>query len=119
MPIYNDVPQYLSPPKITLGAIIEDIYAARNAFAHGKWVPKEYLERPGYKGARGDNLTYADILLEATSVILRGAILKILQDGLLDFFADKQKINDYFAKLGLVRKKSAASGATRVPKPRP
>jgi hypothetical protein len=107
--IYVGVPQYLTPPNITVGAVISDIYEARNAFAHGKWMPKKFLQKPGYGGARGKHLTYADVLLEATSLILRTVIVKILKDDLLEFFADKQRVNDHFSKLGFVRKKKTAS----------
>jgi len=101
--IYADSPPHVSPPTLTLGDIIGDVYTARNAFAHGNWLPEEFTARPGYRGVRGESLSYADVVLEATSVILRASLLKIFRQNLVDLFSDKPSMNLYFDQFGLRR----------------
>ncbi len=51
-------------------------------------------------------MSYADMVREASSVILRACLVKILREDLTNLFSDKQKMNAYFAGFGLVRKKT-------------
>jgi hypothetical protein len=61
-------------------------------------VPQEYLEKSGYIGSAGESLCYADVLLEATSIILRSALIKILKESLQDVFATKANLDWYFSR---------------------
>jgi hypothetical protein len=90
----TDFPVTMSLPSLTLKNVLGDIYRVRNRLAHGEWVPEEFLKRPGYAGGPK---SYADVLVEATGVVLRLALIKILNESLLETFGDKDKLDRYFS----------------------
>jgi hypothetical protein len=90
----SDFQRHVSVPALTLKNVLGDIYDVRNKLAHGEWIPKEYLDKPGYpRGAR----SYGDILLEATGIILRLALIKILRESLLETFGSKDNLDRHFS----------------------
>lgn len=111
-PIYEqaDFPSYVLVPTLSVKEVLPDIYRMRNKFAHGEWVPNEYLKRGGYSGKAGEALSYADVLLEATSIVFRLALTKILKHSLLDTFGTKDELDWYFSRFGLVRKRKSCRG---------
>jgi hypothetical protein len=81
----------------SVGAVISDICELRNAFAHGDTVPAKFLCTPPEPSVRSVNVrSYADVLREASAVILRQCLLKIFTDGLADTFSDKLKMEKLF-----------------------
>ena len=108
-----EFPDYISVPSLTVRNAIRDIYKLRNKFAHGEWVPKEFLNKPGYFGKAGEQLNYADVLLEATGIILRMSLTRILKENLLEVFRDKDSLDWYFSRVGLVNRKPAGRGFSR------
>jgi hypothetical protein len=106
----TDFPSYMPIPSLTVKEVLPDIYKLRNKFAHGEWVPKEFLDRPGYLGKGGTQLNYADVILEATSMILRTSLVKILKDDLLDIFRSKDALDWYFSRAKLVNKRKIFRG---------
>lgn len=105
-----DFPHYMSPPPFTVEQVARDIYRLRNKFAHGEWIPKEFLDKPGYSGKAGEQLNYADVLLEATSFVLRMSLVVILKQNLLDIFRTKESLDWYFSRSGLVNTRRIAHG---------
>ena len=105
-----EFPTHVTVPSFTVGDVAGDIYKLRNKFAHGEWVPKEYLDRPGYRGKAGNPLSYADVLLEATSIILRMSLIRILKDDLLEVFRSKDALDWHFSRHGLVNKRKSPRG---------
>ena len=105
-----DFASYMLVPSLTIRQVVPDIYKLRNRFAHGEWVPKEFLDRPGYSGKAGQNLNYADVLLEATGIILRMSLTRILRENLLEIFRTKSALDWYFSRVGLVNKKAIRKG---------
>lgn len=89
-----DFPFTISLPSLTLKNVLGDIYRVRNRLAHGEWVPEEFLKKPGYAG--GPN-SYADVLVEATGIVLRLALIRILKESLLETFGDKVRLDRYFS----------------------
>jgi hypothetical protein len=81
-------------PSVTVKNVLQDIYVVRNRLAHGDWFPKEFLEKPGYDGGAS---SYADVLIEATGIVLRRTLIKVLKESLLDTFCDKNRLDKYFA----------------------
>jgi len=104
---------YVTVPSLTVGDVIPDIYRLRNKFAHGEWVPKEFLDRPSYTGKAGEDLNYADVLLEATGIILRMSLIRILRNNLLVVFRTKDALDWYFSRAGLVSRKRALRGFSK------
>lgn len=100
----RNLPSFHPWPTTTLSNVIADIYKLRHYFAHGDWPEDEWAAKPSRHSLSKDT-PYADVLCEATSVILRYAILKIIKDHLLDVFGNKAKMNAYFASKGFVRPK--------------
>jgi hypothetical protein len=100
-PIYDpgDIPRYLRQPPFNVGSVINDAYTLRNAIAHGDRTPNEFF-RNGRQGVSGQ-LNRADVMLEAVSFVLRKSLLRILQDGLLNNFADNTASIAYFSAAGL------------------
>ena len=84
----------VSVPSLTLKNVLQDIYTVRNRLAHGEWIPGEFLSRPGYPGGAK---SYADILVEATGIVLRLALTRIFKESLLETFGDKDKLDRYFS----------------------
>ena len=108
-----DFPSYVVVPSFTVKQVIRDIYELRNKFAHGEWVPKEFLDRRGYSGKAGEQLNYADVLLEATSIILRMSLIHILRENLLGIFGTKTALDWHFSRRGLLSKKKTVRGFSR------
>jgi len=81
-------------PSLTLKNVLPDIYTVRNRLAHGEWIPSSFLNRPGYSGGAK---SYADILVEATGIVLRRALIKIFKESLLETFTDKDRLDRYFS----------------------
>ena len=105
----GDLPSYLSVPDVTVGQLVKDVYGLRHLFAHGEWPTKDWTERNARQGIGSEAVSYADMLREASSVILRACLAKILKENRLDLFCDKKRMNAHFAALGLKRgKKSRA-----------
>jgi hypothetical protein len=106
----KDFPSYMAVPSFTVKQVARDIYRLRNKFAHGEWVPEEFLDRPGYSGKAGEQLNYADVLLEATGIILRMSLIRILKQNLLETFRTKDALDWYFSRAGLVNKTKSVRG---------
>lgn len=101
----GDLPSYLATPTATVTDMVMDVYKIRNFFAHGEWPGPEWIEKP-FRDSFGDKtVSYTDALREAASVLLRSTLHKILREDLLDTFGDKNKMNNYFERLGLVRER--------------
>lgn len=112
----SDFPSYMQVPSLTVKDVGRDVYRLRNKFAHGEWVPKEFLDRLGYEGKAGERLSYADVLLEATGIILRMSLIRALRENLLEHFRTKDALDWYFSRAGLVTKrKTAQAFTTREP----
>jgi hypothetical protein len=76
---------------------IKDICELRNAFAHGNTVPKKFLAIPPEPAVVSVNVkSYADVLREASAVILRSSLLKIFTEGLVETFSDKNRMEVFF-----------------------
>jgi hypothetical protein len=105
-----DFASYMVVPSMTVRQAVPDIYKLRNRFAHGEWVPKEFLDRSGYTGKAAEVLNYADVLLEATSIILRMSLVRILREDLLEIFGTKSALDWYFSRAGLTSKKRIIKG---------
>lgn len=106
----GDLPSYLPTPKTTVADVVTDVYKLRNYFAHGEWPGKEWTEKPFRQAVADEPVSYADMLREASSVILRASIANILKEDLLDLFGDKMRMNAHFAQFGIVRQKRSERG---------
>ncbi len=90
-PIYDRTPTY------TVGSVIRDMCSLRNAFAHGNIVPSQFVNTPPEPAIASTNVkSYADVLREASAVVLRSALLKIFRTKMVDDFSDKQRMEGLF-----------------------
>jgi len=81
----------------TVATTIDDLLTLRNKFAHGDVVPPAFLATPADRSVASTNVkSYADILREASTTMVRVCMMKILQDGLIDIFSDKTKMEQLF-----------------------
>jgi hypothetical protein len=81
----------------SVGGIISDICELRNAFAHGDTVPAKFLSTSPEPSVASVNVrSYADVLREASAVILRRCLLKIFTDHLVEAFSDKVEMERLF-----------------------
>jgi len=111
----NDEEQYAylgSPPQFTVGDLVGDCYKIRNFIAHGARIPDRWFDE-GRSGL-GEPVRYAEVLLEAASVMVRLTIIKILRDNLVEAFTPKRGADRYFASFGLTRSKLLAKGKIDV-----
>lgn len=87
------IPGNQKRPNPKLSEIAGDIFKLRNACAHGLPIPDDWLvasERQPYEG-------YAYQIAECTEILLRQALLRILNDqNMFDTFVDPRKLDDYF-----------------------
>ena len=83
----GDLTRLLEDPTITVGNIVDDVYAVRNYLAHGDRIPDEYFNQMARQSFNG-GVPRIEVLLEAVSFIIRTSLLKILRDGLLNHFQD-------------------------------
>jgi hypothetical protein len=100
----GDIPPFFPQAQFTVGDVVGDAYKLRNSIAHGGRTPDYFFEdtRPG---GDGRFLKRVDVLLEAVSFVVRKSLLRILQDKLLNHFANNNAAIAYFSAAGLVRSK--------------
>jgi len=97
----GDIPDFVRPrPNISLGDVVSKIYAVRNFIAHGDRIPDEYFERKMRQGLNGE-LSLLQVLIEAVSFVVRKSLLRILQNNLLDNFANAAASEAFFGAEGL------------------
>jgi hypothetical protein len=92
---YKDVlmPGHQTRPEHKLWSIARDVFALRNAVAHGLVIPDAWLTPPG----RHPYVGYAYQLAECTEILLRRTLLIILNDQrMFDIFVDSRKLDRYF-----------------------
>ncbi len=110
----GDISNLLQDPHITVGQVVKDLYEMRNYVAHGDRIPDAYFTdilRYGFDGG----VKKCEVLLEATSFIVRTSLLKILQDHLPDHFADADPVEAYFGARGLTRTALLAAQRAATP----
>jgi hypothetical protein len=100
----GEISDLLSDPNISIGSVVDDLYKIRNYIAHGDRIPDRYLREMVRNSFGGSVCLYA-MLFEAQSSIIRGSLLKILSDGLLDHFVDASSAEAYFGTQLLTRDK--------------
>jgi hypothetical protein len=100
----GELSDLLTDPQITIGSVVDDLYAVRNYIAHGDRIPDRCMRDTLRDGFEGPVCVYA-ILFEAQSFIIRNSLLKILRDGLLSHFADARSAEAYFGTQGLTKDK--------------
>ncbi len=90
-------------PTTTIEDVIDDLYELRNSVAHGDKTPDRYsvVARSEY----GQDITLAEVLNEAASRIIRASLLRVLEDNLLNEFADGPASETYFGGHNLTRSK--------------
>lgn len=92
----------LPDPNITVGLIADDLYTLRSFIAHGDRIPDHYFSRICRTGLNGGVTLYQG-LFEAQSFVIRASLLKILQEHLLNDFADAPAADSYFKTHGLAK----------------
>jgi hypothetical protein len=92
--------EYEADPKLTVADVIDEIYCLRNHIAHGDRVPDYYFRTPGRKAING-TIKKGEVLMESISSIVRQALLRILEKGLLNHFVDAAASEAYFTRNGL------------------
>ncbi|HEV2398749.1 MAG TPA: hypothetical protein VGS27_17525 [Candidatus Sulfotelmatobacter sp.] len=66
---------------------ISDLLTLRNKFAHGDVVPPAFLTTPPDPSVSSTNVkSYADVLREVSTALVRACMLRILRDGLVETF---------------------------------
>jgi hypothetical protein len=96
----GDLSEFVSDPKITIGAIIDDVYEVRNYLAHGDRIPDRFFQERPRSGLNGP-LNRMTVLYEAQSFIIRHSMLRMLRDGLTAHFAGHAESEAYFGAQGL------------------
>jgi hypothetical protein len=112
-PIYPD-----ETATYTVGSVLEDMCRMRNAFAHGSSAPREFMDQAPESSVASDNvLSYADVLREASAMMVRAMFLRIFREGLVDTFADKSKMEAFFASGGARPAKPKSNESSAAPDP--
>lgn len=97
----GDIQSGQPEPTLTVNDVIDDLYELRNSVAHGDRTPAKFFNvaRTEYD----QNIVLAEVLTEAISRIIRASLLRILEDNLLNEFADGPASEAYFGSQGLTR----------------
>jgi len=96
-PCYLDLGQ----PRYRVKDVAADLYDLRSALAHGREIPPKFRNKVGFLDTDGkeifdgDPYTYAAVLHEASSVLLRQTLLKICSGKLFDVVADTSAWRQY------------------------
>ncbi len=79
--IYQGSPmrEYMGERTFTVGDLVGDLLILRNRFVHGQWIPADWKNKKVRGTISGGSINYADMLREASSFILRVAILRHLE----------------------------------------
>jgi hypothetical protein len=101
-------------PKITVGAIVDDLYEVRNYLAHGDRIPNHFFTDKPRSGVNGP-LNKMAVLFEAQSFIIRHSMLKMLGDGLTAHFAGAAESEAYFGANGLTNSQLQKKKKAGVP----
>jgi len=96
----GDISKLLPDPGITVGDIVDDLYEVRNFIAHGDKIPDHFFQDSLRKGFNGD-VNALDVLMEASSFVIRASLLKILRERLLEHFEDATSADAYFGSASL------------------
>jgi hypothetical protein len=81
----------------TVASTINDLMTLRNKFAHGDVVPPAFLAVPPDPSVASANVkSYADVLREASTAMVRACMLRILRDRMTETFSDKTKMEALF-----------------------
>jgi hypothetical protein len=113
-PIYESGDIQIGQPELTIKIedVVDDLYELRNCVAHGDKTPDKFFAE--VRTEYTDSVCLAEALTEAASRIIRGSLLRILEDNLLNDFANGPASEAYFASVGLTR---SALYAKLRPKP--
>ncbi len=100
-PIYppGDIPSVAQQSILTVEDIIEDLYELRNSVAHGDKTAEKFFKDK--RVCLDQTVSLAEVLHEAISFIIRASLLKILEDNLLQHFANGPASDSYFGSHGL------------------
>jgi len=98
--VVGDVPSFAPQVEPTIAEVLDDLYEVRNCIAHGDKVPDKFFNQT--YTAHGNPNRIAT-LEEAASFIVRGSLLKILKENLLQHFKGGVESQAYFKAHGLVR----------------
>jgi hypothetical protein len=72
--IYGEGSTRFQPwPHVPLGSLAGDLFALRDLFVHGNWVPEEWRKQH-HSSIAGEPLSYADVLRDAAPFVLRKLI---------------------------------------------
>jgi hypothetical protein len=102
-PIYESGDIQVGQPELTtkIEDVVDDLYELRNCVAHGDKTPDKFFAET--RNEYGDSVCLAEALTEAASRIIRGSLLRILEDNLLNEFANGPASEAYFGSMGLTR----------------
>jgi len=93
----GELGEFDGPTDKTVGGIIDDVYRLRNMIAHGDQVPDVDMSRFFRAGLGGEPVLFTEGMFEGLSFIIRKSLLKILEDDLLEQFANATVANAFFA----------------------
>jgi len=84
----GELGEFDGPTDKTVGGIVDDVYRLRNMIAHGDQVPDDDMSRFYRAGLGGEPVLFTEGMFEGLSFIIRKSLLKILEDDLLEQFAN-------------------------------
>ena len=87
--------------KTTIGEVLDDLYELRNVIAHGDRTPDKFWVTA--RSEYDEPVKLAEMLTETASRIIRGSLLRILEENLLQYFADGPASEAFFGAQGLTK----------------
>lgn len=101
--VYYDATPLRTIPEctLTLNDVLDDLYEFRNFVAHGDRIPDKFFNSFPRQGVNG-GVCKLEVLSEAASFVIRHSLIRILQEGLLDQFADAGPAEAFFGAHNLI-----------------
>lgn len=112
----GDLSSFEPQVKITIADVIDELYELRNCLAHGEKTPDRFFVDK--RTSLDESLNLLAVLHEAISFIIRESLLRILENDLLNHFADGPASKSYFGAAGLTDSQIRQKQKALAPQPK-
>ena len=84
-----------------IGQVVEDVNVVRNCIAHGERIPDNYFRQDEGRNTLNGRVNYIAVLDDALAFIVRATLRRIIAEGLLDDFASRVSVSQFWKSKGL------------------
>jgi len=93
--------EFLGTDPTRIGQVVEDVNVVRNCIAHGERIPDNYFRQDEGRNTLNGRVNYIAVLDDALAFIVRANLRRIIAEGLLDDFASRVSVSQFWKSKGL------------------